>query len=112
MLPAVLAATAVLAGCGDDAGDGAAAPPRTDTIDIKDFKYEPPKATVKAGAKISVPNADRAPHTLTDATGRREFTTGTIEGRKTGSVTFKKAGTFDYFCEFHPYMRGSVVVEG
>ena len=101
----------MLAGCGDGAGDGAGASPAPDTIAMKDFKYSPVKATVKLGAKISVSNADDAPHTLTDATGRREFTTGTIKGKKTGSIAFEKAGDFDYFCEFHPYMRGSVVVE-
>ncbi|HUR86597.1 MAG TPA: cupredoxin domain-containing protein [Solirubrobacteraceae bacterium] len=111
-LLAALAITATLAGCGEDSGDGAGgAPPATDTISIKAFTYSPHEATVKIGAKISVPNADDAPHTLTDRTGKRTFTTGTIEGRKTGSVTFRTAGTFEYFCEFHPYMKGMVVVE-
>ncbi len=106
-----LATTAVLAGCGDGSGDGSSAPsPATDTISIKDFEYAPQEATVKLGTKVSVPNADDAPHTLTDRSGKRTFTSGTIEGGKTGSVTFRAAGSFEYFCEFHPYMKGKVVV--
>ena len=27
------------------------------------------------------------------------------------SVTFEKAGTYDYVCEFHPWMTGRVIVQ-
>ncbi len=29
---------------------------------------------------------------------------------KTGSIVVKKAGTFDYFCKFHPNMKGKMTV--
>jgi plastocyanin len=29
----------------------------------------------------------------------------------TFSVTFEKAGTYDYLCLFHPWMTGQVVVQ-
>ena len=75
---AALLGAALLAGCGGDdertrheherttAAD-AARPTPTDTIKIVDFVYDPTPATVRAGQKISVPNADAAPHTITDA---------------------------------------------
>lgn len=67
-------------------------------------------ATVKVGKEVSVPNADDAPHTLTDGSATRAFDSGTIKGGRTGSVSFKKPGTYAYFCEFHPYMKGKVTV--
>lgn len=112
-LIAALLGAALLVGCGDD-DEGAAAPAgaaaATTKIEIKDFKYSPTPATVKAGATVTVPNADNAPHTLTDKGSGRAFDSGTIKGDESGSVTFTKPGTYAYFCEFHPYMKGSVTV--
>jgi len=55
-------------------------------------------------------NQDAAPHTATADDG--SFDTGTIEQGKLGSETFKEAGTYLYFCEIHPDMRGTVEVVG
>ena len=113
-LIAALLGAALLAGCGSD-DEGAAAPAgaaAATKIDIKDFKYSPTPATVKAGETVTVPNADNAPHTLTDSASKRSFDSGTIKGDESGSVTFTKPGTYTYFCEFHPYMEGSVTVTG
>jgi plastocyanin len=30
--------------------------------------------------------------------------------KKSGSVTMDKAGTIDYFCRFHPNMKGTINV--
>jgi len=121
-LLATLLGAALLTGCGGDkATPGADAPAEqqsasdtgtpTDTIKIKDFNFIPPEATVKVGQKITIPNADKAPHTLTEETAKASsFDSGTIRGKQTGSVTFQKAGTFKFFCEFHPTMKGTVTV--
>ncbi len=113
MRSALIAAVsaALLAGCGDDSDAPAAQAPTT-KIAIKAFKYAPTPATVKAGTTIAISNADSAPHTLTDRATTRAFDSGTIKGAATGSVRFSKPGTYAYFCEFHPYMRGSVTVTG
>jgi plastocyanin len=118
---AALLGAALLAGCGGDdepsgstptavAATAAAAP--TDTIDIKDFRFVPVTATVKAGQKIAVANADSAPHTLTEQpkSGPPLFDTGNVTGRKTGSFTAPKAGTYEYYCELHAFMKGKLVV--
>ncbi len=111
-----LAGAALLAGCGDDkssdatskapAGGGAA----TSTIDIKNFLYSPDAATVKVGAKVSVTNEDSAPHTLTDKATPPSFDSDTITKGQTRTVTFTKAGTFKYYCAFHPTMSGTITV--
>jgi plastocyanin len=112
MRSALIAAVsaALLAGCGGD--NSAKAPAPTTKIAIKAFKYAPTPATVKAGTTVAIANADSAPHTLTDRAAKRAFDSGTIKGAATGSVRFSKPGTYAYFCEFHPYMRGSVTVTG
>jgi len=111
-LLAALLGTAILAGCGGD--DTTAAPPDaagTDSIRIAEFLYDPDPATVKAGTKISVTNADDAPHTLTEEGGSPpSFDSDTIKGKATGSVTFTTPGTFKYYCQFHPTMKGTVTV--
>jgi plastocyanin len=123
-LTAALLALAVLAGCGGDdpagTGTGAGTPAgtataatatrTTDTIRIKDFVYSPTPATVMAGQRISVPNADAAPHTITDAGSGKAFDSGTIKGRATGSLTIDRPGTYRYICEFHPFLKGEITV--
>jgi len=122
---AALSSAALLAGCGGD-GDGGSAPPtsqsttttttgagageRTGTIKIADFVYDPDPSTVKAGQKITVPNADAAPHTITDAGSGKAFDSGTIKGRATGSLTIDQPGSYRYICEFHPFMKGEIEV--
>ena len=111
ILAGLLGAT-LLTGCGADGDDtntgGATAP--TTSIRIADFTYEPDPATVKAGTPITIANADRAPHTLTEEGGSPSFDSDTIKGAKRGSVTFTKPGTFKYYCVFHPTMKGTVTV--
>ena len=110
---AALLATTLLADCGgdgDDAGAGADGK-TTDTIKIVDFVYDPTPATVRLGQRISIENADAAPHTITDgASGDKAFDSGTIKGKATGSLTIGRAGTFSYICEFHPFMKGEITV--
>ena len=109
-LLATLLGTAILAGCGGEDKPAAPAATPTDTIRIADFLYEPDPATVKAGSKIAVVNADDAPHTLTEEGGSPTFDSDTVKGKESGSVTFKTPGTYRYFCEFHATMKGTVTV--
>ena len=117
---ATLLGAALLAGCGGDdkttksatpaASDAAGGGTSTKTIAIDDFVYSPKPATVMAGQRISIPNADAAPHTITDAGSGKAFDSGTIKGKATGSVTIDKPGTYSYICEFHPFMKGEITV--
>lgn len=109
-LVAALLGAAVLAGCGGEDEPAAPAAATTDAIKIADFLYDPDPATVKAGTKIAVTNADDAPHTITEAGGSPSFDSDTIKGKASGSVTFKTPGTFMYTCLFHPTMKGTVTV--
>lgn len=92
---------------------GAVPPPsgeaaRAEKVKIVEFTYQPDPVEVRVGGKVVWQNEDSAPHTATADDG--SFDTGTIEQGKLGSETFKEAGSYPYFCEIHPDMRGTVEV--
>ena len=119
-IPATLAVMALLAtaGCGSEdkpAGDSSSggAPQKAasvDKVDIKEFKYGPEAIQVKRGTKVSFTNEDSAKHTATSKP-QGTFDSGDISKGQTKPVTFEKAGTFDYFCVYHPTMAGKVTVK-
>ena len=91
-----------------DAGaDGAA---ESLAVEIKDFAYNPPAIEVPVGGSVTWTNQDNAPHTAT-AIDREALQSGAIAFDASYTQTFDTAGTYEYFCEFHPNMKGSVVVE-
>ncbi len=119
-ITATLLGAALLVGCGGDDDNattkpttpaaGATAAKPTNAIKIVDFVYEPTPATVQVGQKITIANADAAPHTITDTGSGKAFDSGTVKGTASGSFTVEKPGTYAYFCEFHPFMKGELTV--
>jgi plastocyanin len=91
-----------------DAGADAAA--ESLAVDIKDFAYNPPELTVPVGGSVTWTNNDTAPHTATGL-DREALQSGAIAPGASFTQTFDAAGTIEYFCEFHPNMKGSIVVE-
>lgn len=116
LVAATLAVLVFTDGSGDQAGTpmGAAPPAAVDRLVIENFLFMPAEVTVPVGTEITWRNTDSAPHTATSGTSPSPdtvFDTGTIEGGQSGSVTVQEPGTFAYFCEFHPFMKGTVTVE-
>ncbi|MGB7684808.1 MAG: cupredoxin family copper-binding protein [Solirubrobacterales bacterium] len=93
-------------GASEPAPSGEAA--RSEKVEIVEFTYDPDPVVVQAGGKVIWQNEDTAPHTATADDG--SFDTGTLEQGKLKSETFKDPGTFTYFCEIHPTMKGTVEV--
>jgi plastocyanin len=128
LAPALVAIALALSACGGDDEDTTEAAPapqtttessgsepapsgeaaRSEKVEIVEFAYQPDPVTVQVGGKVIWLNEDTAPHTATADDG--SFDTGTLEQGKLGSETFKRAGTYPYFCEIHPDMRGTVEV--
>lgn len=79
------------------------------SIDIADFEFDPISVTVKAGSKITWINHDTAPHTAT-ASGDGGFDTGTLKRNDKKTLKFTKAGTYAYICQFHAFMKATVIV--
>src|SRR4051794_27651368 len=94
-------AAAAAAGRGGPAGESA-------NVGVKSFKYKPVTVTVKKGGRVRWTNSDTAAHTAT--ADDRSFDTQTIDKGKSRTVAMTTAGTFAYHCDFHPFMKATVVV--
>lgn len=111
-LATLAAATAlVVAGCGGGDEDSSAATTVSDDgeVLIADFRYDPETITVATDQPVTFTNSDVAPHTAT-ADDEALFDTGRLELGDEGKLTFSEPGTYGYFCDFHPFMRGTVEV--
>lgn len=106
-----------LGACGDDDEDDAAETDETtaaaddggdDGITIEGFSFS--DATVAAGSTVTVVNADNASHTVTsDDDAWEEVEVG---GSGDGELTApSEPGEYDYHCEIHTTMTGTLVVE-
>jgi LPXTG-motif cell wall-anchored protein len=76
------------------------------SVSIKDFSFAPKSITVNVGDTVSWTNTGKQPHTATGS----GFDTGTLKQGQSASHTFSSAGTFNYICTIHPFMKGTVVV--
>jgi uncharacterized repeat protein (TIGR01451 family) len=73
--------------------------------------YAPPSITIHVGDTIVWSNdAANIAHTVTSDSGA--FDSGTVNAGATWTFTFNTAGTFTYHCTPHPWMKGTVVVQG
>jgi plastocyanin len=79
-------------------------------VTIEDFKFQPPTIEVPVGGSVTWTNRDASPHTATGI-DREALQSGTLRTDESYTQQFDTAGTFDYFCEFHAGMKGTVVVE-
>jgi len=80
------------------------------TVTIAEFNYTPQTITIPVGGSVTWVNNDSAPHTAT-AQDREVLQSGTLNQGDSFTQTFDTPGTYEYFCEFHPNMSGTVIVE-
>ena len=78
--------------------------------------FVPPVLHSGEGAIVTWTNEDSALHTVVSkahAAGSSfpEFDSEYIGPNDTFKYTFSTAGTFDYYCVLHPFMKGKVVVQ-
>ena len=83
-------------------------PAQAETIQVTINKlvFSPATVEAKVGDTIEWVNKDVFAHTAT-VKGSWEVT---IPPKKSASLTLQKAETVDYFCRFHPNMKGRLVV--
>jgi plastocyanin len=107
--PAGAVATTAPAGGYGGSGGGAAptGAPAGAALEISGFQFG--AVTVGAGGQVTVNNRDGAPHTVTADDGA--FDSGQVGGG--GASTFSApgaAGSYDFHCEIHPEMSGTLTV--
>jgi YVTN family beta-propeller protein len=78
-------------------------------VSISNFAFGPQATTVRAGESVTWSNDDGSPHTVTFKDGSAG-STGISPGQSFTRV-FDRAGSYDYYCSFHPYMTARVTVE-
>lgn len=77
------------------------------------FAYMPARLTVSLGTRVIWQNRSSQPHSITPTGTRQAFDQTVAKQIDPGhewSFVFKQAGKYDYYCVFHPYMKGVVVV--
>jgi plastocyanin len=79
-------------------------------VDISDFAFQPGTVTIQVGDTVTWTNNDSVAHTATSTDDPALFD-GEMAPGESFSFTFTEAGSFAYFCEIHPEMEGTVVVE-
>ena len=83
------------------------AAPKVVQITIDKATFGNPPASLVAGDTVEWVNKDIFDHTSTSKPGAWDVV---IPAGKKARVVMKKAGTFDYYCRYHPNMQARVVV--
>jgi plastocyanin len=126
---ALTAAALGLTGCGGSSSGGSpsaaslAAPTVSDTsspagttgggtaLAIASFQYDPSPLTVAPGASVAVSNRDSAGHTATSDTSGL-FKSGNVAKGQTVTFTAPtKPGTYQFHCDYHANMHGTLIVK-
>lgn len=105
----------VLATIGAGAASAAATEAEaTKRMGIRNFEYVPNPRTVAPGETVQVGNLDGyrndIPHSVTSDDGL--FDTGVYVCCVRSFVAPAAPGSYDFFCEVHPFMSGTLVVSG
>jgi plastocyanin len=119
LLVACLALTLMIAGCGGD--DGGSEPesqpaPQAEgegggaVVTLQNIKFNPAEVTIKVGNSVTWTNDDSVGHDV-NGDGFSSGDPGGLQGGDTFQHTFDTAGSFDYVCQVHPGMKGTVVVQ-
>ncbi len=76
--------------------------------------YIPATVSIKVGDTVNWTNDDTAAHTVTSGTPTTgpdgNFDSSLVMGKGAFSHKFATAGSYDYFCMVHPWMKGVVSV--
>jgi len=87
----------------------AAAVGASQSVDIRDMRFDPGTVTIHVGDTVEWKNTDDRDHTITASDG--SFDSGNLSSGASFRHTFKSAGKYSYKCSYHPRMKGVVVVE-
>lgn len=82
--------------------------PKVVTVTIARMEFTPAVATVHAGDTIEWANHDVVDHTATAANHAWDIS---VAAGKTARAVVKDAGRVNYYCRFHPNMRGAVTAQ-
>jgi len=79
------------------------------SVEIKNDAFAPSTLTITAGETVTFTNDDDDAHTVTANDG--SFDSKGLDTNGRWRHAFVKPGTYTYFCELHPFMKGTIVVK-
>lgn len=82
----------------------------SDGVEIVDFEFVPRELVVSRGETVTWQNQDPYAHWVV-STAADVLDSGELSQAQTYSKTFSQAGTFNYYCNIHNYMKASVTVQ-
>ena len=77
-------------------------------VKISDLAFSPVEVTARVGDTIQWVNDDFVDHTAT-ATKGGDWDVMIVAGKQ-AEQQLTRAGDIDYFCRFHPFMKGKITV--
>ena len=86
----------------------AAARSATPAVQIKNDAFSPQTLAVTAGQTVTFTNDDDDAHTVTATDG--SFDSKGLDTNDVWRHAFTKPGRYPYFCQLHPFMKGTIVV--
>jgi len=80
----------------------------TQSVSINDNAFEPANLTIQPGQTVKWTNNGKHQHTVTSDKG--DWGSAELAPGQTFTATFTKAGTFDYHCNLHKDLKGTITV--
>ena len=77
-------------------------------VEINDHNYDPQELTIQKGSDVQFVNNTDELHSVTSQADGFDLE---LDGNETATVSFPDQGVFDYYCRYHPEMKGTIVVE-
>ncbi len=84
------------------------APVSVGIVGTDPWSFNPASISISRGTTVIWTNQTQAEHTVTANNGAFNFDP-VVPGQRV-SFTFNTAGTYSYYCTFHPYMTGTIAV--
>ena len=109
LLGVLLVLILMTSGCKKSNSDSTSGP-GTNEVWMQNSAFTPTTITVSVNTTVTWINKDNMNHTVTSNTSGL-FSSGTIGNGSSFTHQFTTAGTFNYHCNFHSGMNGTVVVQ-
>lgn len=90
-------------------GPGKAAIPNAQ-VHQRDLQFTPPLTVIKTGDTVEFPNNDKVFHNVFSFSEAAKFDLGLYKSGTTKSVTFRKPGAVNVYCNIHPEMISRIKI--
>ena len=78
-------------------------------VHMKNFAFVPQSVTIHAGQSVKWINDDSVSHSAT--ANDHSWNSGELDNGQSWTYAFSAAGTYQYFCDDHAFMKGTVIVQ-